>query len=381
MKKTLIFALTFLLLFSAMPLAGSAQEYPISVDARSAILMEASSGIVLFEQNADEALPPASVTKVMTMLLVMEAVDSGKLAFDSQISVSERAASMGGSQVYLKVGESMTLEDMLKSVVIASANDAAVALAEAVAGSEDIFVSMMNERAAELGMVNTHFENTNGLDDTAQGHVTSARDIALMSRELITEHPKILEYSSIWMDTIRGGEFTLTNTNRLVRFYSGATGLKTGSTSKAKFCISATAERDGMQLIAVIMGSPTRDTRNEAAKALLDYGFANYGLWRGQRIELQPLKTLGGDGGLCQVSCEEPSFVLEKSRMGDVTSRVELPESLTAPISAGQEVGRVVYELDGQELASMPIKSLCDIDRITFGELFLRMLSKMALLE
>ncbi len=379
MKKTVILALTAMILLSIMPLSTTAREYPISVDARSAILMEASSGIVLFEQNADEALPPASVTKVMTMLLVMEAVDAGKLAFDSQISVSERAASMGGSQVYLKVGESMTLEDMLKSVVIASANDAAVALAEAVAGSEEIFVGMMNERAAELGMVNTHFENTNGLDDTAQGHVTSARDIALMSRELITKHPKILEYSSIWMDTIRGGEFTLTNTNRLVRFYSGATGLKTGSTSKAKFCISATAERDGMQLIAVIMGSPSRDTRNEAAKALLDYGFANYALWRGEKIELLPLKTIGGDGSLCELSYDEPSFVLEKSRVKDVTSRVELPESLTAPIRVGEEVGRVVYELDGEELASVPIISRSDIGRISFGELLLRMLSKMAL--
>ncbi len=379
MKKALIFILLFSLLFCSIPLVASALESPFTVDARSAILMEASSGTVLFEQNADEPLPPASVTKVMTMLLVMEAIDAGKLAFDSQISVSEHAASMGGSQVYLKVGESMTLEDMLKSVVIASANDAAVALAEAVAGSEELFVSMMNERADELGMHNTHFENTNGLDDTAQDHVTSARDIAIMSRELITKHPKILEYSSIWMDTIRGGEFTLTNTNRLVRFYSGATGLKTGSTSKAKFCISATAERDGMSLIAVIMGSPSRDTRNEAAKSLLDYGFANYALYRGEKIELLPLKTLGGDGSLCEVSYDMPSFVLEKSSMGNVTTRVELPESLTAPIAVGEQVGRVVYELDGQELTSVPIRASNGIERITFGELLLRMLSKMAL--
>ena len=218
----------------------------------------------------------------MTLTLVMEAVDSGKIRMDDVVTASAHAASMGGTQVFLEVGEQMSVEDLLKSVIIASANDAAVVLAEAIAGSEESFVAMMNVRAAELGMENTHFENTNGLDDTVTNHVTSARDIAIMSRELI-RHEKILQYSSIWMDTVRNGEFGLTNTNRLVRFYRGATGLKTGSTSKAKFCMSATAKRDGMHLIAVIMGAETKDIRNTEATKLLDWGFANYSLYASER--------------------------------------------------------------------------------------------------
>ena len=236
-----IFALilTFILTVLSATVVSFAEEItPISAaptpECKSALLMEASTGTVLFEQNADEALPPASVTKIMTLLLVMEAIENGQLRYEELVTASAHACSMGGSQIYLKEGEQMTVEDMLKSVVIASANDAAVALAEHVAGSEEAFVGRMNERAAELGMTNTHFENTNGLDDTVQNHVTSARDIAIMSRELI-RHEKITEYSSIWMDTVRNGEFGLTNTNRLVRFYRGATGLKTGSTAKAGF--------------------------------------------------------------------------------------------------------------------------------------------------
>ncbi|MBQ4091597.1 MAG: D-alanyl-D-alanine carboxypeptidase, partial [Clostridia bacterium] len=257
----------------ATPTAGPSAD--MQLDCKSAILLDAKTGAVLFEQNADEALPPASVTKIMTLLLVMEAIEAGKIKLDDTVVTSAHAASMGGSQIYLKEGEQMSVEDMLKSVVISSANDAACALAEFVSGSEEAFVRQMNERAAELGMKNTTFENTNGLDDTAQNHLTSARDIAIMSRELI-KHEKILEYSSIWMDTVRGGTFGLTNTNRLVRYYRGCTGLKTGSTSKAGFCISATAERDGVSLICVIMGAETRDIRNGLATRLLDYGFANY---------------------------------------------------------------------------------------------------------
>lgn len=262
----------------AWPIGAVQDNTPFDVNARSAVLMDANTGTVLYAKNADQALPPASVTKVMTLLLVMEAVDSGTLALDDTVSVSEYAASMGGSQVYLEPGETMAVEEMLKCVIIASANDAAVALAEKVAGSEEAFVSRMNERAAELGMDNTHFENVTGLDDDTVSHLTSAYDIALMSRELLT-HPQILEYSGIWMDTIRDGAFGLTNTNRLIRFYDGATGLKTGSISKAKFCISATAMREDLHLIAVIMGSDTRDTRNAAAKSLLDFGFANYSVY------------------------------------------------------------------------------------------------------
>ena len=266
------------------PISSNTQEITVStalgdLPCKSAILMDATTGQVLFEQNPDEALPPASVTKVMTLLLVMEAIDSGKLSLSDMVSVSAHAASMGGSQVYLKEGETMSVEEMLKCVIIASANDCAVALAEHVAGSEEAFVAAMNERATALGMKNTHFENTNGLDDTATNHVTSARDIAIMSRALIA-HEKILEYSGIWMDTIRDGTFGLTNTNRLVRFYRGCTGLKTGSTARAKFCISATAERDGLSLICVIMAADTRDERNNTAAKLLDYGFASYSTYR-----------------------------------------------------------------------------------------------------
>lgn len=261
-----------------VPAALTEVQKPEPFDCRGAILMEAATGQVLYEQNADEAMPPASVTKIMTLLLVMEAIEAGSLKWDDSVTASTRASSMGGSQIFLKEGEQMPVRDLVKSVVIASANDAALALAEAVSGSEEAFVRNMNQRATELGMKNTVFENTNGLDDTAKNHVTSARDIAIMSRELI-RHKEILTFSSTWMDTVRNGAFGLSNTNRLVRFYRGCNGLKTGSTAKAGFCVSATAERDGMTLICVIMGAANRDTRNAAAASLLDWGFANYALY------------------------------------------------------------------------------------------------------
>ena len=255
------------------PAVDSTVAAELSLNCVSAILMESETGRVLYEQNADQPLLPASITKIMTLLLVMKAIEDGKLRLDDMLTCSDRAASMGGSQIYLEEGEQMTVEELIKCVVISSANDAALMLAEAVAGSEEVFVDMMNRCARELGMKNTNFENTNGLDDTVTNHVTSARDVAIMSRELI-KYDKILEYSKIWMDTTRNGTFGLTNTNRLVRFYKGATGLKTGSTSKAKFCVSATAMRDGMHLICVIMAADTRDIRNAAATTLLDWGFA-----------------------------------------------------------------------------------------------------------
>ena len=288
--------------------AGINAEEP-ELDAKSAILMEAETRTVLYEYNADEALPPASVTKVMTLLLTMEAVDSGRIALTDTISVSENAASMGGSQVYLQPGEQMSVEDMIKCVVISSANDAAVALAEFISGSEEGFVSLMNTRAAELGMNSTHFENTNGLDDTTTNHVTSARDIAIMSAELLS-HPKIIEYSSTWMDSIRGGEFTLANTNKLIRFYDGATGLKTGSTSKAGFCISATAKRNDLHLIAVIMGSTTRDARNASAKKLLDIGFAGYSLMNYPEKTLDAIRVVGGTKENCSLTAAEYKRVI-----------------------------------------------------------------------
>ncbi len=360
---------------SAEPSDG---EAAFSLDCKSAILMEASTGKILFEQNPDEALPPASVTKVMTLLLVMEAIDEGRLALDDVITASAHASSMGGSQIFLKEGEQMRAEDLIKSVVIASANDAAVALAEHLAGSEESFVAQMNERAAELGMTNTHFENTNGLDDTVERHLTSARDIALMSRALIG-YEKITEYASIWQDTIRGGEFGLTNTNRLVRFYRGATGLKTGSTAKAGFCISATAKRDGMELICVIMGAPSRDIRNAAATSLLDWGFANYALYTHEDASLAPICVQGGVKNDCLLTAPRFSAVVPRAKKNAVSVRIELPERLSAPVAKGDAVGKIVYLLDGKELGNVPVTASESVDRVGFWGILARLLGVMSL--
>lgn len=383
MKRIALFMLVFSLLLCALVFPSHAEELPVAengetaltLNCKSAVLIEAKTGRVLFEQNADEALPPASVTKIMTLLLVMEAVDSGKIKLDDMVSASEYAASMGGSQVYLKVGEAMTVEDMLKSVVISSANDAAVALAEHVFGDVDTFVRKMNDRAVELGMKHTRFENVTGLDDTAQNHLISARDIAIMSRELIA-HPTILKYSSIWMDTIRDGAFGLTNTNRLVRFYRGATGLKTGSTSKAGFCVSVTAERDGLSLICVIMGAESRDIRNAQATRLLDWGFANYASYQAEPQELDHLRVLGGVKNTCAIGYEPFCAVLPKGKISHVEVKAELQESISAPVKIGDKVGRVQYCLDGEVIGEVPITAQEDIEKIGFWGLFWRILAK-----
>ena len=333
--------------------------------------MEAKTGKILYEQNADEAFPPASVTKIMTLLLVMEAIEGGQLRYDDMITASAHACSMGGSQIFLKEGEQMTAEDMIKSVVIASANDAAVALAEHLAGSEEAFVLQMNRRAKELKMDDTNFENTNGLDDTADNHVTSARDIALMSQALI-RHPKITEYSSIWMDTIRNGEFGLTNTNRLVRFYRGATGLKTGSTAKAGFCISATAERDGMSLICVIMGAPTRDSRNASAKMLLDWGFANYGIYQKSGEKLARIPVKGGVKADCGAFYDSFSAIVPKASIGKIQCTVDCPEFLTAPVKKGSVIGTVTYSLDGTTVGTNEILAEESIDEISLWGIMVR---------
>ncbi len=373
MVKRFLSLLLIIALVLCVPV--SAADY----DARSYILMEASTGRVLLEENADEALPPASVTKIMTLLLIMEAVADGRLRWDEMVQTSEYAASMGGSQVFLEPGEEMPVSEMVKCVVVASANDAAVALAEKVAGSEEAFVKRMNERAAELGMTNTVFLNTNGLDDDVDGHVTSARDIAIMSRELITKHPQILELSSIWMDTIRDGAFGLTNTNRLVRFYRGANGLKTGSTSKAKFCISATAERDGMQLIAVVMASPTRDTRNETAKKLLDYGFANYeALTLAAKTLPETLPLAGGVADTLKISAGEQAVVLEKGQSARITENLVLPDAVNAPVEAGDELGYAEFLLDGESFLKIPVTAAESAKRIGYTELFWRFLRRVA---
>ncbi len=388
-KKRWVSLLSLILVFSmlAMPTTVRATDdtqIPISVDGtpsfpcKSAILMEASTGKVLFEQNADEALPPASVTKVMTLLLVMEAIADGRIGYADKVTASAHACSMGGSQIYLKEGEQMSVEDMLKSVVIASANDAAVALAEHIAGTEEAFVEKMNRRAAELGMKNTHFENTNGLDDTTTEHLTSARDIALMSRALLA-HPKITEYSSIWMDTIRDGAFGLTNTNRLVRFYPGATGLKTGSTAKAGFCVSATATRNGMSLICVIMGAESRDIRNAAASSLLDWGFSNYEIYCAPTISLAPLRVLGGVSAECPVRAEGFSEVVPKNNGKRVEYITELPETLSAPIKKGDIVGKITYRLDGTPIGERSIIAEESIEKIGFWDFLCRVLATMSL--
>ncbi len=377
MKKSKILCAVLAALFVILSVPSgvlAAPQYTAEADAISCILMDAKTGRVLYEKNADEALPPASVTKVMTMLLVFEALDAGTIKLSDMVSTSEHAASMGGSQIYLEPGEEMSVDDLLKSLIVASANDAAVALAEYISGTEEAFVAKMNERAAQLGMENTHFENTNGLDDTAENHVTSARDIALMTRELV-KHEAVFNYSTIWMDTIRDGAFGLTNTNRLIRFYKGATGLKTGSTAKAKFCISATAERDGLSLIAVVMGSPTRDTRNALAASLFDFGFANYANYTDESAACDTIHVTGGVQSTLRTVHETFSETVEKGSEGKIEMQIDLPEKLAAPIIKGEKVGTVTYLLDGEEIGTSDILADETVEKIGFSTLFARLFS------
>lgn len=372
MRKLLLVLAAIILLSSVSISAEVVDSAPFDVNAKSAVLMDLATGRVLYAKNADEALPPASVTKIMTILLFMEEVDRGNISLDDEITVSEYAASMGGSQVYLEPGETMRAEELLKCVIIASANDAAVALAEKVAGSEEAFVARMNERARELSMNNTRFENVTGLDDDTTKHLTSAYDIALMSRELL-KYETVLKYTTVWMDTIRDGAFGLTNTNRLIRFYNGATGLKTGSTSRAGFCMSATAMRDGMHLIAVVMGSPTRDERNEAARQLLDYGFATYSIYENAGGEAGRVSVVGGTSDSC--GAEYPSFtaLLQKGKNKNVQTEILLDEKLSAPIKKGDRVGTVRYLLEGNVLAERDITATEDVPKISFWGLLRRM--------
>lgn len=360
----------FLLLLSAATPALAAEGGP-SVTAEAAVLMEKETGTVLFEQNAHERLEPASVTKIMTILLVTEALEAGALSLEDTVTVSAYAAGMGGSQVYLKEGEQMTVDDLLKSTVVSSANDAAVALAEALAGSEEAFVARMNGRAGELGMADTVFVNCTGLP--AEGHLTSAWDIALMSRALIA-HDSIKQYTTIWMDTIRDGAFGLANTNKLIRFYDGATGLKTGSTDTALYCLSATAERDGMELIAVVLKAPTSSDRFESAKALLDFGFANYTLLDlSGAVDLSPIPVLLGTEEAVTPTPAEPLRVLtERGQATELVYETERSELLEAPVAAGQPVGRIRVLLDGTELQAIPLTAPETVPRLTLGQLFAR---------
>ena len=355
------------------PAAAGAADLPVT--SRAALLMEKTTGQVLFAQNEHEALEPASVTKVMTLLLTMEAIDSGTIAYDDVVTVSAYAAGMGGSQVFLAEGEQITVEELLKAVCVASGNDAAAALAEQVAGTAELFVEKMNRRAAELGMNDTHFVNCTGL--TAEGHVTSAYDIALMSRELILHHPDIRRFTTIWMDTIRGGTFQLANTNKLIRFYDGATGLKTGYTASAGYCISATAERDGMELIAVIMKAPDKDTRSSDAKALLSYGFAAYTLAPAAPEEpLPPVPVAMGTQDAVQPVLETPeaTVLLEKAAAGGLTREVRLEPSVAAPVTEGQVLGELTLKSGGDTVLTVPLTAGEDVARRSWGQIFTALL-------
>ena len=318
----------------------------LGLNAKSVILMEESTGNILYENNPDERLPIASVTKVMTMLLIMEAVDSGKINLDDMVTVSENAMSYGGSTMFLETGEQLTVNDMLKGIAVASANDGCVAMAEHLAGSESAFVDMMNEKAKELGMENTHFMNTNGLDE--DDHYSSARDVAIMSRELM-KHETIFNYTSIWMDTLRGGKFQLANTNKLIRFYDGANGLKTGSTSKALCCLSAAAKRNDMQLIAVVLGAPTSAERFASAKSLLDYGFANYAvntqITAGDEVQKIAVEK-GVDKEVGVVAGDSCSTLVKKGQEDNITKEIKIDETITAPIEAGQKIGTMTISRD-----------------------------------
>lgn len=345
--------------------AAAALTLEAGLPVRSAVLMEQSTGRMLYAMNEDAALPPASVTKIMSLLLFMEAIDAGTLKLDDRVTCSANAAGFGGSQIWLKEGEQMSVNDLLKAVAIGSANDATVCLAEHLAGSETAFVALMNQRAAELGMENTIFKCCAGLD--TPGHVTTARDIALMSRELL-RHPRILDYSTVWMDSLRDGATQLVNTNRLVRFYPGATGLKTGTTSGAGSCLSATATRDGLGLIAVVMGASTSDERFAAARALLDWGFATYLLLPLEAPELAAMPVSGGVEKQVELACTPPEgVVVEKRRKDDVTQELILPESLPAPVRRGDTVGSVAVMLDGERIAEYPVTACADVDEMTFG--------------
>lgn len=388
MRKILSFILCFMLIFS---LSVSAKEKTVSsecditdldvplseatetsavgttleIKAKSAVLLEPNTGKILYEQNADEQLPPASITKIMSLLLVMEALDRGDFDLETVVTASEHACSMGGSQIWLEPGEGMTVHDLLKATVIASANDACVALGELVAGSEEGFVELMNKKAKELGMNSTTFKNCTGLD--AEGHITTANDVAIMSGELI-RHELIKDYSTVWMDTLRDGKSELVNTNKLVRFYKGTTGLKTGTTSIAKYCLSATAQREGLSLVAVIMAGETSTDRFEGAKKLLDFGFANFSFQNiGAGLTETEIPLLKVEKKTLKVKAdEELSLLTQKSAKNDIKRETEWNKNITAPIKKGQTVGYVNIYNGEENIGKIPIKAAESIKKRTF---------------
>ena len=359
-----------------------AQAVELDTKGKSAFLMDVATGTVLYEKNAHEPLAPASVTKVMTMLLVMEAIDAGKIGWDDTVTASEAAAAKGGSQIYLKVGETMSVFDMVKSIAVSSANDCACAMAEHLAGSESAFVDMMNARARELGMNDTNFVNCTGLDDgpEAKNHRTSAHDIAIMSRELLKNHPDIKKFTTIWMDTVRDGAFGLSNTNKMIRFYNGATGLKTGFTSGAGYCLSASAQRDGMELIAVVMGCETSAHRFNTCKGLLDYGFANFALVTAEAEQAMEVPVKLGKAELVTAEPgETPQLLIDKGQKSSVTTQVTLEESVTAPVSKGQRLGTLTIKAGDQILAQVPLVAKEPVERLSFGDLFVKIFRRVAM--
>lgn len=364
--------------------AQGGEQSQTEISAPSAILMEASTGQIIYDKNADEQLPPASVTKIMTLLLIFDAMDAGKLTLEDEVTVSEFAASMGGSQVFLEPGEVQTVDTMIKCISVASANDACVAMAEKISGNEAEFVNQMNTRAEGLGMKNTHFENCNGLD--ADGHLTTAHDIALMSRELITKYPQIHNYSTIWMENIthttkKGTtEFGLTNTNKLIRQYEYATGLKTGSTSKAKYCVSATAEKDGMELIAVIMAAPDYKVRFQDATTLLNYGFGKCAKYQDDKIgTVAEIPVVRGVDKNVTVETTVPFQYIDVSGadLNTIEKKVNIPKSLEAPVKAGAKVGTISYSLNGTEIGAVNIVAKTDVEKMNFKSALLQALKNL----
>lgn len=381
MKRILTFLISLCLLSSACFLPAFAAsvsmvqentDASLNLPCKSAILIEQTTGQVLYSQNPDEPLPIASVTKIMTLLLTMEAMERGVLKKDDLVPISEHAASMGGSQAYLEPGEAITLDDVLKAVFVSSANDGAVALAELISGSEDAFVAAMNDKAASLGMTNTVFCNPTGLDDDDTGH-SSARDVAIMSKELLA-YDEIYAYSTIWIDTIRGGAFGLSNTNKLIRFYPGATGLKTGSTAKAKYCLSASAERNGLKLCAVVLAGESSAERFTAAKTLLDFGFATYSYFMPEKIDLPQMRVRGGTKATLKPVCPAGGILLLKNDSFGLTPSIKLEEEVSAPIAKGQELGTVEYQKDGKTVFQLPILAEEEIPKITFPAFMMRLL-------
>lgn len=375
-KRILAMLLVFVIAFSFSICTASALGED-EITAPSAVLIEPSTKKILFEKNSHDVRACASITKVMTLILVFEAIESGKLDYTDLITTSAHAASMGGSDIWLEEGEQMTVDHMIKAVVVASANDAAVALAEAICGTEEEFVNEMNEKAKALGMNDTVFKNCNGLDE--EGHLTSSYDVALMSAELIT-HEKIFDYSSIWMDTLRGGETQIVNTNKLLKSYSGITGLKTGTTSQAGSCMSATAERAGMSLVAVVLGCDTGTNRFSDCAKLLDYGFANF-MVKELTLSggaLTPVKVKSGMKPLVGVTCDiSQQALLPKSGNAEIESKIDIAEVLEAPVTAGAKVGKVSFVYDGSTVDEFDITTTENVEKITFKSVFAFLMCKL----